>query len=287
MKKKSIAALFTAIFLSTAGAHASQAATTSISVDGKTVQTNSLIQNNSTMVPAVFFQNAGVKVGWNEQYHAVTLQKGDMIIGLPSGKNYADVYTKASGVWKRDYVNTTTTDRKDGTYIPLRYAAEKLGFQITNDNPAALSISTQTSTAKPSTQAQSIENSKYTKEDIYWLCQLTEAEAGGEPYVGKVAVAASVLNRVESPDWPNTVKGVIFQVTRVNGVDYYQYSPVLDGRIYNVKPSQDTIAAVQEAINGKDPSQAAIIFYNPTRTDNKWIRSRPVTVTIGNHVFAK
>jgi spore germination cell wall hydrolase CwlJ-like protein len=282
MKKISIAALLTTFFLGTAGVGTTEAATAPITVDGKTVYTNKFIQNDSTMVPAVFFMNAGVKVGWNENYQAVTLQKGDMIIGLPSNKNYADVYTKQSGTWKRDYLRTTTKDRMDNTYIPLRYAAEKLGMTITNSNPATLSLSTKQTAAKPHAG-----NSKYSQEDLHWLYQLTEAEAGGEPYEGRVAVAATILNRVDSPNWPNTIKGVIFQIVEVNGKEYYQYSPVLDKRIYNVQPSAETIKAVQEALKGKDPSKSAFTFYNPAKTSNQWVRSRPVTVTIGSHVFAK
>ncbi|MFT9847048.1 cell wall hydrolase [Aneurinibacillus sp. REN35] len=120
-----------------------------------------------------------------------------------------------------------------------------------------------------------------------WLYKLTEAEAGGEPYNGKVAVAASVLNRVKSPEWPNTLKGVIFQVDTYNGKSYYQYSPVLDKRIYQVQPSKDTIAAVQEALRGNDPSRAALIFYNPDKTDNQWVRSHTTSAKIGSHIFSK
>jgi spore germination cell wall hydrolase CwlJ-like protein len=288
MKKRVVAITLAAFFLGTAGINTSEAATsTSVLVNGRAVHTNSLIQNNSMMVPAVFFMNAGVKVGWNKDYQAVTLQKGDMIIGLPSGKNYADVYTKQSGTWKREYLKTTTKDRADGTYIPLRYAAEKLGMEIKGDTPATLSISTQRMTAKPSVQIHSLQNSKYSQEDIQWLYRLTEAEAGGEPYEGKVAVAATVLNRVDSPEWPDTIQDVIFHVVNVNGKSYYQYSPVLDKRIYSAKPSSETIKAVQEALKGKDPSRSALVFYNPAKTDNQWVRSRPVTAKIGSHIFSK
>lgn len=287
MKKTAMTTALATFLLGAVGAQPSEAASTPIPVNGKAVYTDSFIQNDSMMVPAKFFINAGVQVGWNENYHSVTLKKGDMILGLPSGKNYVDVYTKQSGTWKREYIKTTTTDRTDGTYIPLRYTAEKLGFTLSGNSPAIVSLSTQQAVPKPSAQPKDTENSGYTKEELNWLYKLTEAEAGGEPYEGKVAVAASVLNRVHSPEWPNTLKEVIFQVDTFNGKSYYQYSPVLDKRIYNVQASKETIAAVQEALHGKDPSRSALVFYNPDKTDNQWVRSRPVTVKIGSHVFSK
>ena len=112
------------------------------------------------------------------------------------------------------------------------------------------------------------------------LARLVQAESGGEPYVGQVAVAAAVLNRVDSPRFPNTITAVIYQVT--NG--YYQYSPVLDGRI-NLPASDSARRATAEAISGADPSLGATGFYNPRKTTNQWVRSQPVTTTIGNHVF--
>lgn len=119
--------------------------------------------------------------------------------------------------------------------------------------------------------------------DVYLLGKLVTAEAGGEPYRGQIAVAASVLNRVKSPRYPNSVSGVIYQV--IDG-RYYQYSPVLDGRI-NTTPTASALQAVREAMAGFDPSYGALGFYNPSKTSNYWVASRPVTTVIGQHVFFK
>lgn len=116
--------------------------------------------------------------------------------------------------------------------------------------------------------------------DLDLFARLVHAEAAGEPYIGQVAVAATVLNRLKSPVYPNTLWGVIYQV--VNG--YYQYSPVLDGRI-NLPANNTARAAVRDALNGWDPSYGATGFYNPSKTSNQWVRSRPVTTVIGNHIF--
>jgi len=122
--------------------------------------------------------------------------------------------------------------------------------------------------------------SPYTQGEIDLLARLVHSEAAGEPYIGMVAVAASVLNRVASPQYPNTLTGVIYQVT--NG--HYQYSPVLDGRI-NLPANQTSYQAVYDALSGWDPSYNALGFYNPRKTSNQWVRQQPVTTVIGNHVF--
>ncbi len=120
--------------------------------------------------------------------------------------------------------------------------------------------------------------SGYSNNDIQLLARAVYAEARGEPYRGQVAVAAVILNRVKSPSFPNSISGVIYQPGA--------FSSVNDGQI-NLAPSADAQNAAREAMNGTDPTYGSIYFYNPAKTTNKWIRSRPVVTTIGAHVFAK
>lgn len=115
------------------------------------------------------------------------------------------------------------------------------------------------------------------------LARLVNAEASGETFEGQVAVAATILHRVNDPRYPNSIKEVIYQVTEGR---YYQYSPVLDGRI-NLAATPQSYKAVESALSGWDPSNGAIGFYNPTKTTNAWVRSHPVTTVIGGHVFFK
>jgi len=120
-------------------------------------------------------------------------------------------------------------------------------------------------------------------EDLYWLSRIIEAEAGAEPYSGKVAVGSVVLNRKASPDFPNTVKGVIFEYYK--GIP--QFTPVADGTIYNT-PSQDSINAAKEAIRGSKPVGNATYFFNPDKSPADWIVANKTFVKrIGNHVFYK
>ena len=120
-------------------------------------------------------------------------------------------------------------------------------------------------------------NSSYST-NLNLLARLVHGEARGEPYIGKVAVAAVVLNRVKSSSFPNTVAGVIYQKGAFDAVS--------DGQI-NMSPDSTSKKAAQDALNGWDPSYGAIYYFNPNTATNKWIWSRPMTVTIGNHRFCK
>ena len=113
--------------------------------------------------------------------------------------------------------------------------------------------------------------------DVYMLARAVHGEARGEPYLGKVAVAAVILNRVKHPNFPNTVSGVIYQPLA--------FTAVADGQI-NLAPDDEAIKAARDALNGWDPTYGAIYYYNPAIATSKWIWSRPVHIVIGKHHFA-
>lgn len=117
----------------------------------------------------------------------------------------------------------------------------------------------------------------YSSNDIYLLAKCVHAEARGEPYVGQVAVAAVILNRVKNPNFPNTISGVIYQP--------WAFTAVNDGQI-NLEPNQSAYNAATDAMNGWDPTYGCIYYYNPTTATSQWIFSRQTVVTIGKHVFA-
>lgn len=114
--------------------------------------------------------------------------------------------------------------------------------------------------------------------NVNLLARLIYGEARGEPYTGQVAVGAVVMNRVKSSSFPNTISGVIYQ----SGA----FDVVRDGQI-NLTPNDTAKKAAQDALNGWDPSYGAIYYFNPSTATNKWIWSRPMTVTIGKHRFCK
>lgn len=114
--------------------------------------------------------------------------------------------------------------------------------------------------------------------ESYLLAQCVNGEARGESYVGMVAVASVILNRVSSSKFPNSISGVIYQPGAFDAVS--------DGQIY-LTPSNTAIKAANDAMAGWDPSGGAIYYYNPSTSTNKWILSRPVITQIGDHVFCK
>lgn len=115
------------------------------------------------------------------------------------------------------------------------------------------------------------------------LARLVYAEAKGEPYAGKVAVATVVLNRVDSPLFPNSVAGVI---TERSASGHYAFSPVQNGTI-SLAADSESKRAVNEALMFRGKGSQSIYFYNPKTAQSTWILSRQTTVKIGNHVFAK
>jgi len=113
--------------------------------------------------------------------------------------------------------------------------------------------------------------------DLYLLAKCIHAEARGESYIGQVAVGAVILNRVASPDFPDTIYGVIYQP--------WAFTAVHDGQI-NLEPEAASYQAATDALNGWDPSYGSLYYYNPQTASSSWIFSRQTVVTIGKHIFA-
>lgn len=114
---------------------------------------------------------------------------------------------------------------------------------------------------------------------IELLARLINGEARGEPYIGQVAVGAVIMNRVKDPSFPNTIAGVIYQDQ--------QFSSIRDGQFDVAIDEESTVyKAAQDAMNGIDPTNGALYFYNPSKTKSKWLFSLKTVTTIGKHVFA-
>lgn len=128
------------------------------------------------------------------------------------------------------------------------------------------------------TSSTSSASSTIVSADQKLLAKLVYAEARGESYKGQVAVAAVVLNRVSSSSFPNTISGVIYQTGA--------FSCVSNGSINNT-PNDTAIRAALDAMNGWDPTNGCLYYYNPGKTSDSWIRTRTVVTVIGNHYFAR
>jgi N-acetylmuramoyl-L-alanine amidase len=115
-----------------------------------------------------------------------------------------------------------------------------------------------------------------TDQEVQWIAQMIHAEARGEPYLGQVAVGAVIINRVKSPKFPNTVKDVLFQ----DGA----FQPIRNGTFYQAASEQAYRAAL-EALNGHDPTNGALFFFNPSISKDRFMHSRTPAITIGQHRF--
>ncbi len=116
--------------------------------------------------------------------------------------------------------------------------------------------------------------------DVQLLARAINGEARGEPYEGQVAVGAVILNRVKDSKFPNTIAGVIYQ----KGA----FTAVADGQInVPIEEGATVVKAAQDALNGWDPTNGAIYYFNPDTATNKWIWSRPLIKKIGKHRFCR
>jgi N-acetylmuramoyl-L-alanine amidase len=161
------------------------------------------------------------------------------------------------------------------TYTAVKYFQRKNGLVVDGivgkQTLAALGINI--STTQP-TDGREYSNNK----DVTLLARLINGEARGEPYEGQVAVGAVVLNRTRSAQFPSTVAGVIYQPGA--------FTAIVDGQI-NATLRESSIKAARDALNGWDPSGGALYYYNPAKTTNKWIWSRPLIKVIGKHRFCR
>ena len=174
-------------------------------------------------------------------------------------KDWGDYQGAVDGVFGRGTYNAVVRfQRRSGLTADGRVGrktAAALGVSLTGTVSAAL----------------------YRESELSILARLVSGEARGEPYIGQVAVAAVVLNRVRSDEFPDTISGVIFQPGA--------FDAVWDGQ-FGLTPTDSCIRAARDAINGWDPTGGCVYYYNPSTATNEWIWTRQVQLTIGRHAFA-
>ncbi|WP_053956095.1 spore cortex-lytic enzyme [Inediibacterium massiliense] len=174
------------------------------------------------------------------------------------------------------------TGASDGLYGPKTYSAvtkfqRKNGLKVDGiigaNTKRALGIQENKGTSTYTATSRGVSKNN----DINLLAMAIYGESRGEPYVGQVAVASVILNRVKNPSFPNSIAGVIFQPGAFTAVD--------DGQIY-LNPNSQAYKAARDALNGWDPTGGAIYYWNPAKATSKWIWTREVTLKIGKHWFA-
>ena len=227
------------------------------------------LRNGTTYVPLrqFFTLLGGSWVTWDNAARSATVQ----------GNACATFYSDSSMAWfngSRQRLTGTNYISRGTLYVPLRGIAEMLDCGI--DYSSALSRVTLTTEKSAGSSG-----SKVDSDSLYWLSRIIEAESGGEPYRGKLAVGNVILNRVKSRDFPNSIYGVIFD--RKNGV---QFTPVANGTIYNT-PSAESILAAEACLGGTKVVGDCLYFFNPqTATKASWIiQNRSYCTSIGKHDF--
>lgn len=210
----------------------------------------------------------------------IVLLLGSMcfVCGNAEAKNIVkgDTTENIKIVQQRLYNLKYYTYKVDGIWGSRTLAAVKK-FQRDNGLVADGIVGAKTEKALGVTLSQSGSTSLSSTE-LNLLARCVYSEARGEPYTGQVAVAAVVLNRVRSSSFPNTVSGVIYQPGA--------FTAVSDGQI-NLTPNETAYKAARDALNGWDPTNGCLYYYNPATATSKWIWSLKVELTIGRHSFAR
>ncbi len=207
---------------------------------------------------------------WDAKSETLTVNHWGNVAKL---KDHSNVYTINGVEHTLPYPAETVDGRM---YVPVRFAQTMFGVQVGWDAQYYNVVFTVPNYTVP---AQYV-NTYYQKDDVWWLARIVHAESRGEPDAGKLAVANVILNRVKSSQYPNTIFEVIFD--RRFGI---QYTPSVDGSIYNT-PAMASIIAAKRALHGENNVGNSLFFYNPRIAGTNWIaRNRRYYTTIGNHAF--
>jgi len=249
----------------------------SVQVNGATIEMDSpcYIERDMVFAPVRFVaEGLGANVDWDNEIKAAVISSNGKVIKLTPGSRFVEV---DGSIFDAGFVINNLNGR---VYIPLRFVAENLGCGLSWDPAEYIAvIDTNVQVQKEIIPVSSYSYS-YSDEDLYWLSRIVEAEANGEPYEGKLAVANVVINRKNSPDFPDTIKDVIFDPSYG-----YQFTPVKNGSIYN-EPSQDSIRAAREALEGNNNAGGSLYFLNPAKSGYTWIQAnRILFAIIGGHYF--
>jgi len=270
--KKFIAVVFVAVMLlSVIPISASAASYVQVRIDGAPFSGDVQVRNNTTYVGIRRFakdMDPSASVTYTSSSRTLSVRSNSLTMTATDGKNYV----VANG---RYLYYPEPIFMKNGTmYAPLlqiykafgasiKWSDSLVGFYVTRGSGGIASG-----------------DSYYRSDEVYWLSRIINAEARGEPMLGKIAVGNVILNRVRSNEFPNTIYGVIFD--RRFGI---QFTPTANGTIYGT-PTSDSIIAAKVCLEGYTVSPWIFYFVNPAKVSNSWAsRNRPYYGKIGNHAF--
>lgn len=179
-----------------------------------------------------------------------------------------------------DTLSPKDTETKVQTYeIYVNKAAES-SKEYYSSSPAHQEAGNTKAVSALSSETQALSRGlgrSASKEEVELLSRVIYGEARGEDFLGQVAVGAVVLNRLQDPRFPKTIRGIIYQSGAFTAVD---------DRQIHLNPDDQAYKAAEAALSGLDPTNGALFYYNPKTATDKWIKSRTVIKQIGNHTFS-
>ena len=235
--------------------------TVPVQADGTVLKSGSYVEQGVTYVPLRYLLDAlgGWTVSWDSQEQEAVAVSGSLRLA-------ADPAANSITVGGKEYAGRVTVEN-GRTYVPLRLVSEALGGSAQWDPYLGGAAVTSA-------------GAKHDAVDLYWLSHIISAESGGECLEGQIAVGNVVLNRVASPEFPDTIPGVIFD--RVDGV---QFEPVSNGTVYKT-PTAQSVEAARRVLAGENVIGNAMYFYAPALSQGVWINAnRTYFKTIGCHRF--
>lgn len=210
----------------------------------------------------------GCDVTWDAKTRTAVITKGTKVATVTD----MDYYIYADG--RCFYTVERIRIIGNTMFVPVRAIAKTFGVDVGWDG-AKRAVTLKNTGIMPKSG-----DAFYNADDLYWLSRIISAEAKGESLRGQIAVGNVVLNRKASPQYPNSVYGVIFD--RKGGT---QFSPVSFGTIYQ-KPTASSIIAAKICLEGYSLSNEILFFMNPRIATNNWIaKNRIFEFRIGNHDF--
>jgi len=243
---------------------------TPVTLNGRAVLEGECMRiNGVTYVPLRSFCNLfdDCRITWNGATNTATVETDSLTLIAHTG-NY---YIYANGHYF--YTVEAVLNLGGRLYVPVRPLARAFNASL-EWNAAAARVELK----KSGTGA--VAWARYNADSLYWLSRIISAEAGGEPFLGQIAVGNVVLNRVESREYPNSIYGVIFD--RRHGT---QFTPAVSGTIYRA-PTAEAVIAAKICLEGYTLSDEVLFFFNPRIATSNWIsKNRPFAFRIGNHDF--
>ena len=210
-------------------------------------------------------------VVWDEETKTAIIEFEEKLIEMPINEKHVYIDGKKVPLSARAMLVNSRT------YVPVRFISEHLGAIVSWDAPY---YTVQIEKDDCIVPKDKVLTKSYDNDHIYWLAKIISCESQGEGLDGMIAVGNVVLNRVESPLFPNTIYGVIFD--DVGGI---QFEPVINGTIHN-EPTQASYLAAKMALEGKNTAGDSLFFLNPDKAQNFWItENRKFYTAIGNHHF--